>query len=105
MNIPELQNKLIAVARATPPDDRVPYAFEQRILNLIQAQPVSDLRALWAGALWRAAAACLALALLLTGLSLFAPEASPPASSDLSQDFEDTLLAAVDQEQTLDSTW
>ena len=31
MNLEPLQKKLLAAARAHPPSDRVPYAFEQRI--------------------------------------------------------------------------
>ena len=60
--------------------------------------------ALWARALWRAAAPCVAIMLLLGAWSLFAPRGSAPAS-DLSQALEQTLLAAVDQDQTTDSTW
>ena len=32
MNLAELERKLIAAARANPPSDRVPYAFEKRIM-------------------------------------------------------------------------
>jgi hypothetical protein len=42
--------------------------------------------------------------LLLGAWSFFAARSSAPAS-DLSQDLEKTLLAAVDQDQTADSTW
>ncbi len=58
MNVDELRRKLIAAARANPPSDHVPYAFEKRI---------------------------------------------HPTSSDLSQEFENTVLAAVDQEPAPDS--
>ena len=104
MNLAELERKLIAAARANPPSDRVPYAFEKRIMASLAARPIADDWALWARALWRAAAPCVAIMLLLGAWSLFHPQASPPAS-DLSQDLENTLLAAVDQDQTTDSTW
>ena len=32
MNLDNLHNKLITAARATPADDRVPYAFEKRVM-------------------------------------------------------------------------
>ena len=32
MNLAELETKLIAAARCHPPGDRVPYAFEQRVM-------------------------------------------------------------------------
>ncbi len=103
MNIPELQQKLIAAARASRPSEDVPYAFEHRIMALIQDRPVSDIRALWARALWKAATPCLAVALVLGAWSAVAPSL-PATSTDLSQDFDSTLLAAAEQ-QAFDTTW
>src|ERR1039457_7412489 len=104
MNLAELERKLIAAARANPPSDRVPYAFEKRIMARLVARPVADDWALWAGALWRAVAPCVAVMLLLGAWSLFAPHSSA-STTDLSQDLEKTLLAAVDQDQPADSAW
>jgi hypothetical protein len=104
MNLAELERKLIAAARANPPSDRVPYAFEKRIMARLVARPVVDDWALWGRALWRAAAPCVAIMLLLGAWSFFAPPTSASAN-DLSQELEQTLLAAVDQDQTADSTW
>ena len=104
MNLTQLERKLIAAARANPPSERVPYAFEKRILARLAARPVVDDWALWARALWRAAAPCAAIMLLLGAWSIFEPHSSMPAN-DLSQELEQTLLAAVDQDQTTDSTW
>ena len=104
MNLAELERKLIAAARANPPSDWVPYAFEKRIMALLAARPVVDAGALWARALWRAAAPCVAIMLLLGAWSLLTPQSSAPAN-DLSQDLEQTLLAAVEQDQPADSAW
>jgi hypothetical protein len=104
MNLAELERKLIAAARANPPSDRVPYAFEKRILALIADRPAADGWALWGRALWRAAAPCVAIMLLLGAWSWLAPQGGAPAG-DLSQALEQTLLAAVDQDQPADSTW
>jgi hypothetical protein len=104
MNLVELQQKLLAAARSNPPSERVPYAFEKRIMARLTALPLPDGWALWSRALWRAAAPCVAVMLLLGAWSLFTPPASPPAN-DLSQDLENTLLAAADQDQPADSTW
>jgi hypothetical protein len=104
MNLAQLERKLIAAARAHPPGDQMPYGFEKRILARLVARPPLDRSALWAGALWRAAAACAAIALLLGAWSFFAPQGGGSAS-DLSQDLEQTLLAAADQDQAVDSTW
>ena len=103
MNLADLQRKLMAAARANPPGDRVPYAFEKRIMACLAARPRVDGWELWGRALLRAAAPCVALMLLLGAWSFFAPGSVP--ASDLSQDLEQTLLAAVDQDQSTDSTW
>jgi hypothetical protein len=104
MNLAELERKLIAAARANPPGDRVPYAFEKRIMARLASQPVADGWALWSRALWQAAAPCAAIMLALGAWSWLASGDSPPAN-DLSQELEQTLLAAVDQDQAADSTW
>ncbi|MGD0743839.1 MAG: hypothetical protein ABSA45_01665 [Verrucomicrobiota bacterium] len=96
MNIAELQKKLLAAARANAPDDRVPYAFEKRVLALLAARPVADKWVLWTRGLWQAAASCLAIAVLLGGWIFFNSTASSN-STDLAQNFEVTLLASVDQ--------
>ena len=96
MNIVELQKKLIAAARLNPPDDRVPYAFEKRIMALIASRAVADHWVFWTRGLWRAAASCVAVAVICGVVSLFTP-VPPDNGKDLSQDFENTLLASVDQ--------
>ncbi len=103
MNVEEFQRKLIAVARANPPSDRVPYAFEKRMLAHIAAAPAPDVWDLWARALWRAAAPCVAIMLLLSAWSFFAEPKSP--ASDLSQAIDNTVVAAVDQEPPPDWVW
>jgi hypothetical protein len=105
MDLAELQRKLIAAARANPPGERVPLAFEKRVLARLGARPVPDLCSLWARALWRAATPCVALMLLLLGAWLCsAPTANPPPN-DLTQDLENTLLAAAEPEPAPDSSW
>ena len=96
MNIAELQQKLTAAARLQKPDERVPYAFEKRITALIAARAAVSRHALWARGLWRAAVSCVALAAICGAVSFFTP-VSADNSNDLSQDFENTLLASVDQ--------
>ena len=103
MNLEPLQQKLLAAARAHPPADRVPYAFAQRIQAHINALPPVDLAGIWARALWRAAVPCAAITLLLATWS-FAPVTTSSSSTteDLSQQFEQTLLADADQ---LEESW
>jgi len=96
MNIAELHKKMLAAARANPPGDRVPYAFEKRVVALLAARTAADPLALWVRGLWRAAVSCVAIALLLGAWAFFNPAASSK-TDDLSQNFENTLLASVDQ--------
>jgi anti-sigma-K factor RskA len=95
MNLAELQKKLIAAARLQEPDERVPYAFEKRIMAQLAARAGADRWMFWARGLWRAAAACAAVAVVFGAVSLFRP-ATPANNNDLSQDFENTLLASAD---------
>lgn len=105
MDLNDLQSKLVAAARAEPPSGAVPYGFERRITARIKELAVVDHWALWAHALWQAAASCVALTLLLAALSLFAAPGKSPGS-DISQDFENTVLAAADLEQPpADTLW
>lgn len=101
MNLGRLQQKLIAAARAHPPSDRVPYAFEQRILARLREAPALDAWTLWARALWRAATPCVAVMVLLLAWFLLVPSIHSP-NTDLSQELENTVLAAADQEQPAD---
>ncbi len=103
MKLDELQQKLLSSARANPPDERVPYAFEQRVMARLALAVRPDQWAAYARGLWHAAAACVGLMLLLGALSFFARPHSSTVG-DLSQEFENTLLAGVDQDQPADST-
>ena len=93
MNLAELEHKLIAVARAHPPSEHVPYAFEQRILARLRERPALDPTAFWARAMWRGALSCVAVVLLLGAFSWISPNAS-----DLNDHLEDAVLAAVPHE-------
>ncbi|HEX3626349.1 MAG TPA: hypothetical protein VH280_13095 [Verrucomicrobiae bacterium] len=95
MNVTELQRKLIAAARAKAPDDRVPYAFEKRVLALIPGMNPSNDVALWVRGLWQAAASCVVIAVLCGAWAFFSPGNN--SGDDLSQNLETTLLASVDQ--------
>ena len=97
MNLVELQKKLIAAARTEVLDDRVPHAFEKRITALLASRVAPDNMTLWVRGLWRAAVSCAAISMLLGAWALFNPAAATTATDDLSQSFETTLLASVDQ--------
>lgn len=90
MNLAELETKLLAAARNNPPSDHVPYAFEQRVMARLRERPAADPAAYWAQALWRGALSCVAVVVLLGAFSWFSP-----ATSDLDDHLDETLLAAV----------
>ena len=95
MNIAELQKKLLASARANPPSDDVPYAFEQRILAALPSKPAFDILATWNRTLWQAAAPCVAVMLLLGAWSRLAQNANNPRES-LAADLESSLYLPFD---------
>ncbi len=95
MNLAELQKKLTAAARLQPPDDRVPYAFEKRIMALLAERAEASRQMFWARGLWRAAVSCVVLAVICGAVTLFVPEVAD-GGNDLSQDLENTLLASAD---------
>jgi hypothetical protein len=102
MNWESLRQKLLSTARAHPPSDRVPYAFQKRIMARLVQPPVLDFTALWASALWRAAAPCIALALLLGVWSFVGAQKNSGASNltdneDFVLHFERTMLADVNE--------
>ncbi len=104
MSLHDLEKKLLAVARNQPLNERVPYAFEKRVMEHIKMRPLSDQAAVWARALWRAVAPCFGVMVLLAGWSLFLP-ATVPASNDFSQEIDNTVLATATQEQVSESAW
>jgi hypothetical protein len=99
MNLNNLQRKLIAAARIHSPSETVPYAFEKRILHRIKDMEVVDHWASWARGLWRGAAPCVALALLLAICSVLLNSPATSSNTDVSQEFENTVLAAATLEQ------
>jgi hypothetical protein len=99
MNLAKLEKKLLAAARNLPVNEAVPYAFEKRILAQIKSKGAQDQWSWWAGALWRAAAPCVGIMMVLSAWSYFD---SSSGAQDLSQEFENTVMAVV---QPADSTW
>ena len=100
MNLEELRQNLIKAARAEAPSESVPYAFEKRIMAHIASRGAVDRWVVWGNSLWRAAASCVAIAVVCGGIALYSSPA-PDNNTDLSQDFENTLLASADQPSDL----
>jgi hypothetical protein len=92
MNLNNLQHKLIAAARAMEPSDRVPHAFEKRIMARL-SESAGDLLGAWSVALWRAALGCVLIATLSGALSLWSNHQRN--NGDFSQEFETAVFASV----------
>jgi hypothetical protein len=102
MNVSKLERKLLAAARTSEVSEAVPYAFSKRVMARLTSGKGIDQWSWWAVALWRAAAPCVAI---MVGLSAWTYYETQQGTSDLSQDFDNTVLAAVQQAQALDSNW
>ncbi|HMJ90239.1 MAG TPA: hypothetical protein VK530_10505 [Candidatus Acidoferrum sp.] len=89
----ELHQKLIAAARRTAPDDRVPYAFEKRIMARIIFSDHADTLGMWSHALWRAAVSCVAI-MALSGVWTFW-SAQQQAQPDFEQEFDSAVLVSA----------
>jgi len=90
MDLNELQRKLFAQARSITPSDAVPYAFERRVMARLQDAP-SDTWLLWGRGLWRAAAACVGISLLLSLWSAW------PVSDNEPVTLESAVFAAAEE--------
>ena len=101
MNLDELHKKLLAAARANPPSDHVPYAFEKRIAALLTSRPALDPLTLWARALWRAAAPCAAIMLVLGVWSFIGNDATTTTTDTFEDQFVDTMLMLDQVEESL----
>lgn len=95
MNLAELHKKLISAARNQPPDQRVSYAFEKRIMARLSAAPAPDEWAMWARSFWCGAVACAAITLCI-GVWSFTSESDADAAGNFSHDLEQTILASAD---------
>ena len=95
MDLEKLQQELMTAAKALPPSDRVPYAFEKRIMARLAAPLAVDVWAVWGRWLWRAVAPCMSVMAAL-GVWVLATTHSEPESQNLEQAIENTLLSSDD---------
>ncbi len=100
MDLEALKSKLISAARLEEPSERVPYAFEKRVMARLAAPPRNELWTFWNHYLWRAAAICLAVA-LCSGLWT-AASSHFEAPGDFSHEFETAVFVMA---EPVDDAW
>jgi hypothetical protein len=96
MNLNELHDRLIDVAKKNPPSDHVPYAFEKRIMSRLASVAPLNSWALWGGPLWRAALSCMAIT-VVCGVWSFAAHRQADSPESFSQAFEAAVFAPPSQ--------
>ncbi len=100
MKTGELEKKLWAAARALPPSEQVPYAFEKRIMAALAAPVAVDVWALWSRLLWRAAAPCVGIMLAVSVWAVL--DHSIGASTSLAVDLDRTVWGPL---TSLNDSW
>ena len=81
-NSNDILDRMLAETRQIPADDRVPYAFEKRIMAHIHDAPeTATFWEQWNRMLWRAVVPCAAV-MVLAAVLLTPGEANDPASPD-----------------------
>jgi hypothetical protein len=94
MELAELQERLLAAARASSPSDAVPHAFEKRIMARLADRSLPDLWALWGRTLWRAVVPSLVIVLMLGVWASFHPGELAP-DEGLALDLESAVYAPL----------
>ena len=91
MKTPLTPEEFVKLARGLPPDERVPYAFEKRIMARLSGNSVADAVSLWTHILWRAVAPCLGI--MFVALAIGLGTTSSMDNTDDSTDLEAAVYA------------
>ncbi len=94
MNLDRLQKSLLVAARRDCPSDRVPYAFEQRVMTAVRGLRPADPLVLWTAGLWRAALSSVAVAVVLVGANAVTTDGGQEGIS--ADPLETALVASAD---------
>jgi hypothetical protein len=92
MKDPRLQ-RLNQLARSLPADERVPYAFEKRVMAHIRSGLQPDAWGVWSRLMWRAAMTCVAISIFAGAWARFESPVSSPEL--LAADLEEAVFAPV----------
>src|ERR1043165_8517093 len=100
MRTEELQHKVLQAARALPVSEAVPYAFEKRVMAALAAAESVDVWALWSRLLWRAAAPCVGIMLVLSAWTMISSAGN--TSATLAADLDRTVWGPL---TSLNESW
>ncbi len=92
MKVDNLHQKLISAARAEQPSDRVPYAFEKRVMARLASGSAIDILGAWSAALWRAAVSCVVVSIVASAFVLWSSGSREP---DFSNEFDAAVFASA----------
>ena len=113
--IEDILERLLAKTREIPANDRVPYAFEKRIMAHIKEAPttLADAWSAWAQSLWKAVVPCLAVLVMVAvwmkapadGSGATTPQGNAaPAVANFEapgeEDLESIVMLAIDPDST-----
>ena len=87
--IEDILERLLTQTREIPANERVPYAFEKRIMAHIKEAPaaLADVWSAWAQSLWKAVVPCLAV-LVMVAVWMKAPTDGTGATAPVVANFE-----------------
>ena len=109
--IEDILERLLTQTREIPSNDRVPYAFEKRIMAHIKEAPaaLADVWSAWAQSLWKAVVPCLAVLVMVavwmkaptdgTGATTQQGNAAPVMANfeaPTDEDLESIVMLAID---------
>ena len=90
--------EFVKFAREVARDERVPYAFEKRIMAHLGRTPAPDFLAMWTHALWRGVVPCVGIMLIVAAISFSQREDS--TNTDLETELDNAVMTLPDS--TLD---
>jgi hypothetical protein len=86
--------EFVKLARELPRDERVPYAFEKRVMAHLGQMPAPDMLAMWTQALWKAVAPCVGIMLIALVISFARTDDSN--GNDLQTELDNAVMAPPD---------
>jgi hypothetical protein len=94
--------EFVKMARATPPDERTPYAFEKRVMSQLAVVPEPDPLAFWTQCLWRAMIPCLGV-MVAAAIVSFSRGPEAIATGDGEFELDRAVLAPAESAFDLDA--